>query len=95
MKLFKIAAVAVVWAASLLAVGVWAQGGSGANVQRAPEFVRPNQPTGPVISGENLGFQPMGPGTRDGRLMGRLVVRVNGEWLEIVSAVSVVRTDSR
>lgn len=67
-------AVAVLWALSLIGVSVWAQG-------RAPI----GAPVGAVITGADIGFQPVQAGTGDfaappNTVVGRWVVRVNGEW---------------
>ena len=77
-------AIGVVLAASVLGVGVWAQGRGDAEVrQRAPMF-QAGDPVGPVITGADFGFQPVAgrPNTR-GNVVGNLVVRVNGEWRTI------------
>ena len=80
------------WIVSLLAVGVWAQGGVGANAQFAPAR-RSGEPHGALITSENLAFQPYaGQPSQDGRIVGKLMVRVNGQWLEAESPVRVVRT---
>jgi len=94
MKMLRVVGVAVAWAASLWAVGAWAQGGRGANVEPAPGILQ-GRPNGPVISGENFGFQPIvGPRTRDGRVVGKIMVRLNGDWVEIASAVSLIKADA-
>lgn len=86
--------VAILWTASLLGVGVWAQGGAGANQVPAP-VQRPALPgatQGPVLSGENIGFQPIGPqDDPDGRLRGRFVVKVQGQWVPVYSAPTIIR----
>jgi hypothetical protein len=43
--------------------------------------VRPGDTMGPVISGADIGFQPMfSPNTPAGAVAGRWMVRVDGEW---------------
>lgn len=42
-----------------------------------------------VLSGTDLGFRVEGP--RDGDRVGRLVVRIDGQWVEAASAPAVVR----
>lgn len=60
--------VAVLWAASLVGVGVIASAQTG----------RPDP--GAVITGNDLGFRP--EGWRGKARTGTWVVRINGEWVE-------------
>jgi hypothetical protein len=52
--------------------------------------LRPGAHYGPLINGTDIGFQrvttsfPVPPG----QVVGKLMVRVNGEWLEMYSGVS-------
>jgi hypothetical protein len=81
--------VSLLWAASLVSVGLWAQGRQGEKPEGLE--IRPRQAFGAVISGEDIGFQPVaGPSSRPGTITGRLVVRVNGEWLEVTFPVRAV-----
>jgi len=50
-------------------------------------------PYGPIISGADIGFQRVGTGgpIPTGTIVGKLMVRVNGEWMEAQSGMSVVR----
>jgi hypothetical protein len=74
------------WITSLFAVGLWAQ-------QRPAPTIRPGQPHGEILSGENIGFQRIaGPPDRDGRISGRLMVRIDGEWREVTFPAGIVRT---
>jgi hypothetical protein len=95
MKARTVFAVAVIWSASLLGVGLWAQGGRGASAtqpQPAPVLLLDGQPVGDVITGENFGFQPVaGLRGRDGRVPGYFVIKVNGQWVEVTSGIRVVR----
>ena len=85
-------AVAVVWILSLVAVGVWAQ-----TPVKSPTFPKgqPGSPLpsdtqiGDVIAGENIGFRV----TRDtrGQIMGRMVVKINGQWRDATFDVGVTR----
>jgi hypothetical protein len=89
MKTGKVLAVAVLWAASLLGVGLWAQ--SVREPQPAPNLLY-GEPVGTVITGENLGFQPVaGPTDRDGRVPGYFVVKMNGQWVGVTSSIRIVR----
>ena len=65
----------LLWLASLVLVGVFAS----AQTRRDP---------GPVISGSDLGFRPEGWLGR--ARTGTWVVRINGEWVEAVSALRSV-----
>ena len=65
--------VALVWAASLLGVGIWAQGSQSGPIASHT-----------VISGENIGFQRSGLPPSGGTVTGRLVVKVDGQWFEAV-----------
>jgi len=70
-------ALIVAWIVSLVAVGAWSS--------------RQGQPAGrqPVIvSGDDIGFRV--EGERDGTKIGRLVVRVDGKWVEVEFSKSVV-----
>jgi hypothetical protein len=68
----------LMWLASLAVIGAWAQA--------VP------QPDQKVISGGDLGFRV--ERTERGTPMGRLVVRVNGQWVEagFVAGISRVGT---
>jgi hypothetical protein len=93
MKGGRVLAVAVVWSASLVGVGLWAQGRGGEpSVQPSPNIL-PGQPIGGIMTGENIGFQPLAARPdRDGRITGNLMVRVNGEWFETTSPVRIMRS---
>ena len=93
MKTRKALAVAVVWLASLVGVAVWAQGSGGEQPVKPAPNLRSGQPMGGLITGENIGFQPVvGPPDREGRISGVLMVRVNGEWIETTSPIRIVRS---
>lgn len=64
----------VIWLASLAGVGVWAQAQSQRQEQK-------------VISGSDLGFRVERQDR--GGPVGRLVVRINGQWVEAGFAVGV------
>ena len=76
----------VVLVLSLVGVGVWAQ------TER-----RRSDPTAitvapQVFSGENIGVRVTGPPDRNGRVPGALVVKINGDWVEVKSSPTVVST---
>ena len=86
MKLRSMLVILVIWVGSLLGVGLWAQ--EKLRVVPAPA----GSVVGPVISGDNIGFEPMdGVKAAKGKVVGRIVVRINGQWLPIESPVTVVR----
>ena len=69
---------ALIWAASLVGVGVWAQ--TPASEQK-------------VISGADLGFRV--ERQERGTPVGKLVVRVNGQWVEVSFAVGAARLSTK
>ena len=89
MKFSRMFVLVIVWAASLLGVGLWAQGG------RAPQpapAIQMGEPIGEILTGENIGFQRVAaPPDRDGKVVGRLMVKINGRWTPVASAFGVVR----
>jgi hypothetical protein len=66
------AAVVVVWAGSLVGVGVWARA-EGQGPRQTPRDILPGVE---VLAGEDLGFRV--DGVRGDTRIGRLVVRVDG-----------------
>jgi len=102
MKRLKAPALITAWIVSLVGVALWAQANPqspppAAPVQRGQagpaQVVGPGMPYGPIISGADIGFQRVGTGVPipNGKLVGKLMVRVNGEWMEAQSPMSVVR----
>jgi hypothetical protein len=82
---------AVVWVVSMFAAGVWsyAQVPLPQPAPRSPGATE--QPT--VIAGPDLGFRVDGhKGTTP---LGRFVVRIDGQWVEIEEAAGVRRLSSR
>jgi hypothetical protein len=67
---------AIAWFASLVAVA-----GVTASITLAQS--RPTEPR--IVSGADIGFRIEGTDPRTGNPTGTLVVRVDGEWVEIVS----------
>jgi hypothetical protein len=82
--------VAVLWLVSLLGVGVWAQGGAGANGLPAQR----SAPSGSnVITGDSIGFVPT-PGVAvdlPGEISGYFVIKVRGQWLRAAMAPHIIR----
>jgi hypothetical protein len=79
-KNMRLAILAVLWALSLIAVSVIS---SAAQAQRGqPQLnLLTEQPT--VISGNDVGFRI--ERTQDGIPVGRVVVRVDGRWVDTLS----------
>jgi hypothetical protein len=95
--------VALVWAASLVGVAVWAQGpavqapaGPPVIVQRPAPMIPPGQSYGRIISGEDIGFQLVqGQSVGPGQVAGRLMVRIDGQWFEASGAARPVPVRAR
>ena len=84
LRVFRLA---VLWAVSLVGVGVWAQGTPTEPDRRF--FVKPGEPFGPVLTGSDIGFQRVlidMTYADQSKIPGRWLVRVNGEWRETASA---------
>ncbi len=77
-------AMAVLWILSLVIVG------SIATAQTAPQ-TRPDP--GPVISGADFGFKP--EGWQGKARTGKFVVRINGEWVDVVAAMKAAPAATR
>jgi len=54
--------------------------------QVPPPFTSQAPPAPRVVSGGDIGFRL--EGTKDGRAVGTLVVRINGQWVETTSSVT-------
>ena len=85
----RVFAIAVLWALSLVGVSVWAQGQRDVPAQPAvPGEVIPfGANVGGIISGEDIGFQPVRDNAGQGKIAGKLMVRVNGRWLEATTSL--------
>jgi hypothetical protein len=79
----KLPLVAFVWLLSMFAVGAWASG------QAPPQ---PDDP-GRIISGNDIGFRV--EDVKNNRLVGRFVVRVNGQWREVEESAITKRLTQR
>jgi autotransporter translocation and assembly factor TamB len=81
--------VLVVLVLSLVSVGVWAQ------TER-----RRRDPTAitvapQVFSGENIGVRVTGPSDKSGKVTGTLVVKINGQWVDVTSSMTRVPMTSK
>jgi hypothetical protein len=76
--------VLVVLILCVVSVGVWAQ-----------SRFEPTAPTGVpvVISGENVGVRVSGPSDKSGKVVGTVVVKINGQWVDVTSSMTGVPTD--
>ena len=74
--------VLVVLVLSLISVGVWAQ------TRRDP--TAPTVMPGVLLSGENVGVRVTGPSDKSGKVTGTLVVKINGQWVDVTSSMTRV-----
>ena len=74
---------------SLAGVALWAQ------ARREVPGVMAGQPYGEIISGADIGFQRVAgqiAGQADtGKVVGRMMVRINGQWYEAQSPIGIVK----
>lgn len=85
----RLSLLALVWLLSMFAVGTWASG------QAPPQTALPPAQDDParIISGNDIGFRV--EDVKNNRLVGRFVVRVNGQWREVQEAVVTKRLTQR
>ena len=82
----------VMWLSSLAVVaGVTSALMRAQAPSQVPPSLTPQGPTSAarVLSGPDIGFRV--ESTRDGRAIGTLVVRINGQWVETAASVSPKR----
>jgi hypothetical protein len=97
----RLSFLALVWLLSMFAVGTWASG-------QAPPQAVPLPPAGAppargvppaqddparIISGNDIGFRV--EDVKSNRLVGRFVVRVNGQWREVEESAITKRLTQR
>lgn len=75
----RTSAIAVAWIVSLVCVGLWAQ-------ERRAREVRPGMEPGRVLTGSDVGVRISSQRGSSGEVLGTLIVRVDGEWIEVTSA---------
>jgi hypothetical protein len=75
-------------------LGIAGSTASGRVEAQSPRFVQPGleiqpgQPVGPIITGENIGFQLVATPTRRGDVAtGKLMIKVDGRWLPAADAI--------
>ena len=83
-------AIATAWIVSLISVALWAQTSQKPTV--VPRIIEDGQAVGDIITGENIGFQPVASqhGVK-GKVIGKWMVRVNGVWQETQTAPTIIR----
>ena len=89
MVIRKPVVIGAMWAVSLVGVGVFAQNtsapqGESIHVQSSGQLIQ-REVHGPIISGADIGFQPFTGSIRHGQVSGKLMVRINGEWHDVVA----------
>ena len=97
----RLSCLALVWLLSMFAVGAWASG-------QAPPQAVPLPPAGAppargvppaqddparIISGNDIGFRV--EDVKSNRLVGRFVVRVNGQWRDVEESAITKRLTQR
>ena len=92
----KMSILIAAWLVSMLAMGMWAS--AQAPVQPAPPSAPRGLPPGQdeparIISGNDIGFRV--EDVRSNRLVGRFVVRVNGQWRDVEEAGVMKRLTER
>ena len=80
---------ALIWVASLIGVAAWASQGEQAPPFKMGKHIMIGEPYGEIISGADLGFQRVA--APDGKVTGRLMVRIDGEWREATFAMGLVK----
>jgi hypothetical protein len=56
------------------------------------QMTQPGQPVGPIITGENIGFQLVASDKGGDIATGKLMIKVNGRWLPAAAPMGLVRT---
>ena len=92
MRSARILAVAVIWAASLVGVAVWAQGGAPPATARVVPMSQPGE-GGRVITGDSIGIRIVrSVNDQSGKVTGQLVVKgADGQWVDVVPPVVIGR----
>ena len=97
----KLPLVAFVWLLSMFAVGVWASGQAPPQAIPLPPAPAPpargvppaQDDPGRIISGNDIGFRV--EDVKNNRLVGRFVVRVNGQWRDVEESAITKRLTQR
>jgi hypothetical protein len=75
-----------IWLLSLIVVAMIASALSRAQTQAPNPRAQSQLPNLPIVSGSDIGFRV--EGTKDGRAVGTLVVRINGQWVETAASLA-------
>jgi hypothetical protein len=86
----KISTLVVLLVVAICVLGIWAAA-QAPLPQRPPQSGSGSEPT--VISGSDIGFRM--ESRRGNTAVGRLVVRINGQWLDIEESVVAKRLTAR
>ena len=97
----RVSLLSVVWLLSMFAVGTWASGQAPPQVVPLPPAAAPPARGVPpaqddparIISGSDIGFRV--EDVKNSRLVGRFVVRVNGQWREVEESAITKRLTQR
>ena len=97
----RLSFLALVWLLSMFAVGTWASGQAPPQATPLPPAPLPPARGLPpaqddparIISGSDIGFRV--EDVKSNRLVGRFVVRVNGQWREVEEAAITKRLTQR
>ena len=81
------------WLASLLATGLWVHAQTPLPPREPRSAPSQAEPTPTVIAGGDLGFRI--DRRKGGTPIGRFVVRINGQWVEVEESVGVKRLTTR
>ena len=97
MKIRRTLVLAIAWVVSLLGVGLWAQGIGGGQMVVPGQPGQPTralsygEPVGDIITGDSIGFQRVvAPPNKEGRVVGKLMVKINDQWYEAASPLRLV-----
>ena len=91
MSIRRSAVVAAVWCLSLVAVGFAARGSQTGATSHASD-IDTGRPAAEIITGENIGFRlASGSVGRPGEVTGQLMVKIDGQWKEVVPPMRIVR----
>jgi hypothetical protein len=82
----------IVWAILILAAGMWGYAQTPTPQLELRVQGGPTQPP-TIITGTDLGFRI--DGRRGNTPIGRIVIRVNGEWVEVEDPMAVKRLTAR
>ena len=85
----------VLWLASLAVVAGFTSALMRAQApsQVPPPYTQTQPPAARIVSGADIGFRV--ESSKDGRAVGTLVVRINGQWVETTASIAPKRLTAR